>query len=164
LSRWVQTLEKASFAVALVFLVVLAVLILTDVILRSMRIEFYWGSEGGGILLAWLIFFSLPLVSQQKKHISTDFLVAALSPRLRHVIDVAGQILMLVYMVVLAWVCLELTRRNFMSGARAQGILRLPLYFAQAGVTIGIFMMILSQFGVVVRDIGASPGRQETGE
>ncbi len=152
-NRFKKFSEQACLAISLFFLVALFAIVLIDVVLRSMRIEFYWASEGGTILMAWLIFFTLPLVNRQRTHISTDFLVARLPGWLQSVANLAGQVLMLAYLLILAWLCFELARRNFIGDARSQGILRVPLYFVQIGVVVGLVLTIVSQVLVIFEDV-----------
>ncbi len=144
--------DQVCLSISLFFLVTLFAIVLIDVVLRSMRIEFYWASEGSTILMAWLIFFTLPLVNRQRTHISTDFLVARLSTWLRSLTNLAGQVFMLAYLLILAWLCFELARRNFIGDARSQGILRVPLYFAQFGIVVGLVFTIVNQVLVVFED------------
>jgi len=162
MNPWVRGFERASLGLSLIFLVVLFLLMLADAVLRAASIDFYWGSEGGGILMAWLIFFTLPVVGYRRSHIATDFLTGLLPPGPRWALSLVGHVLMLAYMLVLAWVCIELARRNVVSGARTQGILRLPLSVAQIGVSIGIVLMIASQCLVVVEEALRGPIRRET--
>ena len=152
-NRFNKFSEQACLAISLFFLVMLFAIVLIDVVLRSIRIEFYWASEGGTILMAWLIFFTLPLVNLQRTHISTDFLVASLPGWLRSVTNLAGQVLMLAYLLILSLLCFELARRNLIGDARSQGILRVPLYFMQIGVVVGLVLTIVSQVLVIFEDV-----------
>ena len=152
-NRFKKFSEQACLAISLFFLVMLFAIVLIDVVLRSMRIEFYWASEGGTILMAWLIFFTLPLVNRQRTHISTDFLVARFPGWLRLVTNLAGQVLMLAYLLILSLLCFELARRNLIGDARSQGILRVPLYFMQIGVVVGLVLTIVSQVLVIFEDV-----------
>jgi len=47
---------------------------------------------------------------------------------------------------------MELTQKNFHSDLRSQGILRIPLYIVQAGITIGIIFTCISQFFVIIEE------------
>ncbi len=149
-------LERTALGIALVFLAMLTLLVLADVVLRSLKIDFYWGSEGGAILMAWSIFFALPWVGRERQHISTDFLVCHLPRGVQRGLALAGQILMLAYIALVLWLCLELTWRNFETDARSQGILRLPLYIMQAGVCLGILLTWLAQCASLLDDLRAS--------
>jgi len=153
MGRSIAWLERVSLALSLVLLAVLFTLVLADVLLRAMRIEFFWGNEGSAVLMAWLLFFALPVVGRKGMHIRTDFASARLPSQSQRVLDLIGQLLMLAYMLVLAWVCFELARSNFASDARSQGILRLPLHIVQAGVVAALVLVIAAQFANVVDSV-----------
>jgi TRAP-type C4-dicarboxylate transport system permease small subunit len=146
-------LERAALALASVLLAVLFALLLTDAALRWLRIDFYWGSEAGGMLMAWIIFLGLPMVMRDRGHIATDFLVARLPKPAAAAMGVLGGLLMLAYLVVLGWLCAEMAYRAFLAGARSQGILRLPVYYLEAGIVAGFGLMIVSQCLILVEDL-----------
>jgi len=152
LSSWFKKFEIVSLSLSIFFLFWLFIIIFIDVIFRAMRIEFFWGSESGGILMGWLIFFSLPIVCYQRKHITTDFLIRLLPLKLNLIITLIGHILMFLYLIIILWVCIELTQKNFYSDLRSQGILRIPLYIVQTGISIGIIAMCISQLVVIVEE------------
>ena len=102
--------------------------------------------------MGWLIFFSLPIVCYQRKHITTDFLIQLLPFKLKLIITLIGHILMFLYLIIILWVCIELTQKNFYSDLRSQGILRIPLYIVQTGISIGIIAMCISQLVVIVEE------------
>ncbi|MDM8165886.1 TRAP transporter small permease subunit [Roseovarius sp.] len=137
--------ERAGVFASAALLIVLFALLLADVILRWLQVEFYWGSEGGGLLMAWMIFLALPMVMRTRGHIATDFVVAHLPGRARAVLSMAGHVLMIAYLCCLVWYCADLAHSNWQGGARFQGILRLPMYVVQSGILFGIVLMLLSE-------------------
>ena len=90
--------ERAGVFASAALLIVLFGLLLTDVILRWLHVEFYWGSEGGGLLMAWMIFLALPMVMRTRGHIATDFVVAHLPDGVKAVLRMAGHVLMIAYL------------------------------------------------------------------
>lgn len=148
-----QFFERAAVAVSALLLAVLFGLMLIDVVLRWLRVEFYWGNEAGGMLMAWLIFLALPMVIRARSHISTDFLVASLSPKSALAIRVLGNFMMVAYLIIVTWLCTDLAHRNFLGGTRAQGILRLPSYYIDIGVVFGLVLMVISQILTLIEDI-----------
>lgn len=152
MNSWHKKFEIGSLSFSIFCIFWLFIIVLTDVILRAMRIEFYWGSEAGGILMGWLIFFSLPTVCYRRNHITTDFLLQLLPEKSKKVIPLIGHVLMFLYLILMFWICMELTQKNFHSDLRSQGILRIPLYIVQAGITIGIIFTCISQFFVIIEE------------
>ena len=61
-----QGLEKLSQFAAAFCLVAIFVLLMLEVVFRFLRVEFYWGSELGGILMAWLTLFCLPWLTRNR--------------------------------------------------------------------------------------------------
>lgn len=154
--------ERAGVFASAALLVLLFGLLLTDVILRWRRVEFYWGSEGGGLLMAWMIFLALPMVMRARSHISTDFVVAHLPDTVRSVLGLAGHVLMIAYLASLAWYCADLAHSNWQSGARFQGILRLPMYLVQSGILFGLILMLVSELLILFEEARAF-GRVRSG-
>lgn len=150
--------ERAGVFASAALLIVLFGLLLTDVILRWLRVEFYWGSEGSGLLMAWMIFLALPMVMRTRGHIATDFLVAHLPPTVRAVLRMAGHVLMIVYLGCLVWYCAHLAYSNWLGGTRFQGILRLPMYLVQSGILFGLVLMLISEI-LILREEARAFGR-----
>ncbi|RAI02422.1 hypothetical protein DLJ53_13790 [Acuticoccus sediminis] len=147
--------ERAALALSSILLAVLFALLLTDVVLRALRIEFFWGSEGGGVLMAWIIVLALPMVTRTRSHIATDFIAALLPPRGGIALRIAGHVLMLAYLGTLVWLCADLAERNFLGGVRSQGILRLPVAYVQFGIVAGLVLVMVSQVLLLVEDARA---------
>jgi len=147
--------ERAGVFASAALLIVLFGLLLTDVVLRWLRVEFYWGSEGGGLLMAWMIFLALPMVMRTRGHISTDFALAYLPDRAKAVLGMAGHVLMIAYLASLAWYCADLAHSNWQSGARFQGILRLPMYLVQSGILLGLILMLVSEILILFEEARA---------
>ncbi|MEQ9243659.1 TRAP transporter small permease [Roseovarius indicus] len=147
--------ERAGVFASAALLIVLFGLLLTDVILRWLHVEFYWGSEGGGLLMAWMIFLALPMVMRTRGHIATDFVVAHLPDGVKAVLRMAGHVLMIAYLACLVWYCADLAHSNWQGGARFQGILRLPMYLVQSGILVGLLLMLLSEILILYEEARA---------
>lgn len=155
--------ERAALTLAALFLVILFVLLLTDVVLRMLRIEFYWGSEASGLLMAWMIVLALPMVTRTRSHIATDFVVTHLPFRGRMAVQVLGGLLMLGFLGVLIWKCGDLALRSWTGGIRSQGILRLPVFWMQGGMVLGLGLLAVSQALVLIEDVRVClRGEEET--
>ena len=151
LGNW-QGLEKLSQSAGAICLVAIFVLLLLEVTFRMLRIEFYWGSELSGILMAWLTLFCLPWLTRNRTHLSTDVVTALFPAPIKRALRYAGYGLMLAYLAVLLWYCGDLALKNYASGARDAGILRLPLSILQFGVLLGLGLTALSQIWLIARE------------
>lgn len=147
-----QGMERLAQSLGAFCLVAIFFLLLIGVVCRMMRIEFYWGSELSGILMAWLTVLCLPWLTRNRAHLSTDIASGTLPPLLRRALRFLGYILMLGYLGVLIWYCGDLALKNYHSGARDAGILRLPLSILQFGVVLGLALTFLSQLRLLFHE------------
>ena len=153
--------EKAALTVSSVLLGILFLLLLADVVLRWLKIEFYWGSEAGGILSAWLIILALPMVIRKRGHLAVDMIVNAMPWGVAQALKVLGGALMIAYLAVLIWYCGKLGYANYLSGVRSQGILRIPVFIVETGIVAGFALMIISQALQMIEDVRRLAGRGE---
>lgn len=147
-----QGVERLAQLYASACLVVLFTLLLVEVACRMLRIEFYWGSELSGILMAWLTVFCLPWITRNRSHLSADVATVSLPEGARRVLRYLGYAAMLAYLAALVWFCGDLALKNFHGGVRDAGILRLPLSILQFGVTIGLALTFVSQCLLMLRE------------
>ena len=147
-----QGAERLAQFYAAGCLVVLFSLLLIEVACRMLRIEFYWGSELSGILMAWLTVFCLPWLTRNRAHLSTDIATALMPKPVQRGLRVLGYLLMLAYLGALIWYCGDLALKNYNSGVRDAGILRMPLAIVQFGVVIGLVLTFVSQVLVLLHE------------
>lgn len=150
--RFGQGMERLAQLYSSACLVLLLSLLLIEVVCRTLRIEFFWGSELSGILMAWLTVFCLPWITRNRSHLSADVAVSSFPAGLRRVFRYLGYIAMLGYLAALIWYCGDLALKNYDTGARDAGILRLPLSILQFGVVVGLVLTFLSQCLAMMRE------------
>jgi TRAP-type C4-dicarboxylate transport system permease small subunit len=149
-------IERFALVLAAACCAVLAALSLAEVVFRILRIKFYLGTEVSGFLTGWLIFFALPCVTRERRHIRVNFLIGLLPPRSAAVTRILGELVMLGYQTALIALCWTITADSFRNHLRAEGILRIPTFYPFCGIMIGFVVLWLSQTGLLVRLIADS--------
>jgi C4-dicarboxylate transporter, DctM subunit len=151
LERWSVALARRTAVVAIGGMLVLAILISADVLLR-----FFFKSpirgldEAAALLMAVIVAATFPVAIAERKHITIDLLEAALGPRHAKVGETIGAVLQLGFMALLAWCFYSYALRLTMRGdvTMIVGIRSGPFWWA---VTAAFALCALLQIVVVAR-------------
>jgi TRAP-type C4-dicarboxylate transport system permease small subunit len=146
-------LERALVWIGCGCAVVILLLSMADIVLRALSVEFFMAGEANGILMAWMIFLAMPLVTRTRSHISIDFLDRLLQLRSAFVLRIFGYLVMLGYVAVLSWYCGQLAWSAYLSDLRSSSILRWPVVYAQLGVLVGLVLVALTQCLMLLADL-----------
>lgn len=153
--------ERAAFWVAMASCVFLLLFTLAEIVARPLGVQVYVGSEYNGMLLGWLIFFALPVVTRARQHLIVDFFHTMMGVRGKRAIDWIAALLMVVYVAALLYFCCKLTLASWNDGIKTQGLLRTPVVYPQIGMILGLGMMWLSALLTLVEQsrllFGAGP-------
>lgn len=137
-------LDTALFALACLAAVLILVLQLAEIGARMLGSSVVFASESTAFLMAVMVFLALPEVTRRSEHITADFVVLLMGPRLRRLIEAyVAPLSMLVYAAMLAWLLYGLAMSSWADTVRSDGILRLPLYIPQAILFLGIVLTLL---------------------
>lgn len=147
--------ERAAFWIAMASCILLLLFTLAEIAARPLGIQVYVGGEYNGMLMGWLIFFALPVVTRARQHLIVDFFHAMLGARGRALVNWIGALLMVVYVAALLYFCAKLTLQSWNNNIRTQGILRTPVVWPQLGMVLGLFLMWVSS---VVQLVGETRG------
>jgi len=88
----------------LALMVVLAAEVTLGVVFRAVGHSLIWYDEVASVLLAWLTFYGAALASFKRAHIGCPELVDALPWRLRRAFNVAAEIVVIAFFLLLGWV------------------------------------------------------------
>jgi len=146
-------IERGARTLACVCCAVMALLVMADIVLRPLRVEFFWAGEGSGILMAWTVFLALPAVTRTRSHISIDLFANHTGPRLKRLIGLFGHVLMMVYVALLIYFCARMAWNSHVLDLRSSSILRLPLVYAQGGVVVGLALLLLTECVMTCREV-----------
>ncbi len=136
--------ERAAFWIAMTSCLLLAAFTLAEIAARPLGIQVHVGGEYNGMLMGWLIFFALPVVTRARQHLIVDFFHGMMSPRWRAIVNWLGTLLMVIYVAALLYFCTKLTIASWNNSIKTQGILRTPIVYPQAGMVLGLALMWLS--------------------
>ncbi len=96
--------ERALEWVVIALMVTLAVEVTAGVAFRYTGYALVWYDEVASILLAWLTFYGSALASVKRAHISCPELIEQMPPAARRAFNIAAQILVIAFFVLLAWI------------------------------------------------------------
>jgi TRAP-type C4-dicarboxylate transport system permease small subunit len=147
-----STFERVARNFAAIACLLVAALSVVDVILRPLHVEFFWASELVPILLAWSVFLALPAVTRTRSHLSLDFVGKYIGAHGRHGLRIVGYVLMLTYIGALVYFCGRMAWASYVTDLRTPSILRLPAFYAQAGVVLGLILLVITQFMMLIRE------------
>src|SRR4051812_43928474 len=85
-------------------MVILAVEVTVGVVFRAAGHSLIWYDEVASVLLAWLTFYGAALASFKRAHIGCPELVDALPWRLRRAFNIAAEIIVIAFFLLLGWV------------------------------------------------------------
>ena len=100
---------RAAYGRLLVWLVsalmvVLALEVSAGVVFRAIGHSLIWYDEIASVLLAWLTFYGAALASFKRAHIGCPELVDAMPWRLRRALNIAAELVVIAFFVLLGWV------------------------------------------------------------
>lgn len=137
-------LDRALFYLACVAGALILVLQLAEIVLRLIGSSLPFVSETTGFLMAAVTFLALPEVTRRHEHLTADFFLALMSPRLRALIDgVLSPLAFAIYAVMLIWLMWMLAEGSWTDGVRSEGITRTPLWIPQGLILIGLVITLL---------------------
>lgn len=147
--------ERAAFWVAMASCLLLLLFTLAEIAARPLGVQIYVGGEYNGMLMGWLIFFALPVVTRSRQHLIVDFFHTMMGPRAKALVSWVGALLMAVYVAALLYFCAKLALQSWNSNIRTQGILRTPVFWPQAGMVLGLVLMWFSSLVVFLGETRA---------
>lgn len=144
--------ERAAFWVAMASCILLLLFTLAEIAARPLGIQVYVGGEYNGMLMGWLIFLALPVVTRARQHLIVDFFHGMMGPRGKAIVNWLGALLMAVYIAALLYFCTKLAIASWNGSIRTQGILRTPIFYPQLGMVVGLGLMWISSLLVLVHE------------
>lgn len=142
--------ERAAFWVAMASCILLLLFTLAEIVARPLGVQVYVGGEYNGMLMGWLIFFALPVVTRSRQHLIVDFFQGMMGSRGKAIINWLGALLMAIYVAALLYFCAKLALASWNNNIRTQGILRTPIFYPQLGMVVGLTLMWISSLFVLI--------------
>ena len=127
-----------------VFLIVaLTVLVLVAVAYRELGGALPWYDEVATVMLAWLTYFGSSYAALKRGHLGSPDMLMRLSPGLRLPLFVLGEVVVVAFFALLAWVGIEVV--ILLAG---DGLVSLPwvsVQVTQSIIPVGALLFILCQ-------------------
>jgi TRAP-type C4-dicarboxylate transport system permease small subunit len=111
-----------------------------------------WAEEADRYLFIWLSFVGASITMRHKAHIAVDLLIRYASPRWRHLLTLAAQVAVLVFLGVVFWASgpvLEITRET---RATATDI---PISWVYLAAPIGCVLIAVETLRLMLRTVQA---------
>ncbi len=140
LERWFERLLEL---VVMLLTGGMALVVLMAVIYRKAGASFVWYDEVASIMLAWLTYYGAALAALKRAHIGFPGLVESLPPHWRVAAVYLGEIVIISFFVLLAWVGLEVL--DVLEGSYLISLPDVPIQFTQSVIPVGAVLFIIAQ-------------------
>lgn len=142
--RLLDLLYGACAALAAVFLVAIAVLILAQIIGRQIGVVVPSTTEMAALCMAATTFLALAPTLRAGGHIRVSLFIGRLGPRPRRAVELWCQAVALGLVGYFAWYAVDLAWSSFARGRVTPGLLPVPLWPPQAAVAFGLIVLELA--------------------
>jgi C4-dicarboxylate transporter, DctQ subunit len=151
--RYEQLLE----AIVLVLMVLLTVLVIVGAAFRYLGAALSWYDETASIGLVWLTYYGAALAALRGAHIGVPGLVNAMPPRLRIVVTLFAEAVVLLFFVLLAIYGVKV-----LTVLQGEGMITLPwvpTIFTDSAVPIGATLFVIAELLRLPDVLRAARGR-----
>lgn len=97
-----------------------------------------WTGEVSGFLLTWVVFLGAMRAHRRDEHIRVTILIDAMPPKLRRLVTVGAEVILLLFLVYSTYLAVEMTIQG---ASRPSVALRLPFAFVYVATAIAFFIM-----------------------
>lgn len=137
-------LNNITHNISMILLFLLMFLTAIDVVGRFFFNHPITGTfELTGILLAFVIFYSLGMLQIKDQHIEIDFLSNKFPRKIQDILKMLISFALFIFLILFTWQLIELMKRLYASNS-VSGDLGFPMYIIVALVSIGSFLFTLS--------------------
>jgi TRAP-type C4-dicarboxylate transport system permease small subunit len=139
-----RLIDRTLFFLACLSGVAILVLQLAEIGARLLGGSVVFSSDATGFLMAVMMFLALPEVTRLKEHITADFVVLMMGPKMRRIIEhLIAPLFSALYVAIITYLLYALMRDSFVDGVRSEGVTRLPIFIPQAIMLVGAIMMLV---------------------
>lgn len=141
--RVLRAIDRAELFVANTANAVVLVAVCWNVLSRYvLATPVAWAEDVTSIAFAWFIFIGMAAVHNRRGHIGVDLFTALLTPRLRRLVDRAGDAFVLIFCLYAAYLCGSQTVVGHATSKTT--VLEIPLSALFASLAIGFALMAAS--------------------
>jgi len=124
-------------------MVILAVEVTVGVVFRAAGHSLIWYDEVASVLLAWLTFYGAALASFKRAHIGCPELVDALPWRLRRAFNIAAEIIVIAFFLLLGWVGASVL--PILATDALVSLPAVPMSFVQSVIPISSTLIVVAE-------------------
>lgn len=140
LERWFEGLLEI---IVMLLTSGMAVVVLLAVIYRKAGASLVWYDEVASIMLAWLTYYGAALAALKRAHIGFPGMVEALPTRWRIIAVCLGEVFVIGFFVLLAWVGWEVL--IVLEGSYLISLPNVPIRFTQSVIPAGAALFVIAQ-------------------
>lgn len=138
-----QALDRLLQIILLVLMLAITLIVVYAVIMRTSGHAPSWYDEIAAIILCWVTYFGSAYAALRRAHIGFEGIVNVMPQRLRMAAIVLGEILVVTFFVLLAWMGMRVLR--VLEGDGLVSLPWIPLQLTHAIIPIGAVLFILAQ-------------------
>lgn len=135
--------ERLLEAVVIVLMLALAAIVVLGVGFRKSGASLVWYDEVASILLAWITYYGSALAALKGSHIGVSAVVDAMAPGLRRAAIVFGEVCVIGFFILLAWV--GWTVIGVLGDDYLISLPSVPVAVAQSVIPIGAVLYVIAQ-------------------
>jgi TRAP-type C4-dicarboxylate transport system permease small subunit len=135
--------KKVMESIVIVLMITLSALVVIAVIYRKVGMSLSWYDEVASVLLAWLTYYASALAALTRGHIGFNGLLNAMQPSLRIPILIIGEILVIGFFLLLAWVGMQVL--YILGGDNLTSLTWVPTRLTQSVIPIGALLFVIGQ-------------------
>jgi len=143
LLKTLRRIEGCLVLLSIACCVLIIVFIDIDIVARTANRSSYFASELNPMLFSLLIYLAAPEVTRRNDHIGLTFIYSVSPQWLSVLAKRSTAILSAIYFMALAYLFYIFVDFNYLSDARTQGLMNLPVYYTQFAVFGGITLTAL---------------------
>ena len=144
MSRLARIYEKILEAITMVLMLSLAVVVIVGVIYRWAGNSLSWYDEVASIQLCWLTYYGAALGALKRAHIGIPSIIVAIKPPYRLPLVLFGEIVVLGFFAVLAYVGMVVLEALRPSDTLVS-LLWVPQRFTQSVIPIGAVLYFIAE-------------------
>ena len=155
--RLLDNVEEAIAGIGLVLVIAITVYgIFNRYVLERSAV---WAPELAGFIFTWVVFLGASAAWKRNMHISIGVVVRYLPPRVRAVIGVVADIVLVAFLAYATYLALKIT---ISSHSRLSPVMRVPFSYVYASAALGFGLMLLRRCFALGQALRQSSLAEET--
>ncbi len=130
-------------SIVIVLMISMSILVVVAIIYRKSGMSLSWYDEVASVLLAWLTYYASALAALTRGHIGFNGLLNAMKPALRVPVLLFGEVLVIGFFLILAWVGIQVL--VILHGDSLTSLTWVPTRLTQSVIPVGAVLFVIGQ-------------------